>query len=211
MRRIDSSSAEPSAGGVAPAAMPVLPPCGTSGTRCSAASRTIVGDFLGRGRGEHRRRRRRARGPRQSLTHGSISPGSVITRLGTELLPGLGDQLRLRVSWRHSALGTAARPRQSGGMDRPPITLIVARAQNGVIGRDGTLPWHLPADLKRFKALTMGSVMVMGRKTFESLPGVLPGRRHVVMTRDRDGSADGAEIAHGVDEALRIAGASRCR
>ena len=59
------------------------------------------------------------------------------------------------------------------------ITLVVARARNGVIGRDGKLPWHLPADLKRFKALTMGSVMVMGRKTFESLPGLLPGRRHV--------------------------------
>ena len=91
-------------------------------------------------------------------------------------------------------------------MDRPPITLIVARAQNGVIGRDGKLPWHIPADLKRFKALTMGSVMVMGRKTFESLPGLLPGRRHVVLTRDRHGSAEGAEIAHDVDEALRLAG-----
>ena len=69
-------------------------------------------------------------------------------------------------------------------MDKPPITLVVARAQNGVIGREGKLPWHLPADLKRFKALTMGSVMVMGRRTFDSLPGLLPGRRHVVLTRD---------------------------
>jgi dihydrofolate reductase len=91
-------------------------------------------------------------------------------------------------------------------MDRPPITLVVARARNGVIGRDGTLPWHLPADLRRFKALTMGSVMVMGRKTFESLPGLLPGRRHVVITRDRSWQADGAQTAHGVDEALRVAG-----
>ena len=90
-------------------------------------------------------------------------------------------------------------------MDRPPITLIVARAQNGVIGRDGTLPWHIPADLRRFKALTMGSVMVMGRKTFESLPGVLPGRRHVVITRDRSWQAEGAEVGHDVDEALRLA------
>jgi dihydrofolate reductase len=55
-------------------------------------------------------------------------------------------------------------------MDKPLVTIVVARAQNGVIGRDGTLPWHLPADLKRFKALTMGTVMVMGRKTFDSLP-----------------------------------------
>ena len=97
-------------------------------------------------------------------------------------------------------------------MDRPPITLIVARAQNGVIGRDGKLPWHLPADLKRFKALTMGSVMVMGRRTFDSLPGLLPGRRHVVLTRDPDWSAPGAEVAHSVEEALRAGeAASLCR
>jgi dihydrofolate reductase len=87
----------------------------------------------------------------------------------------------------------------------PPITLIVARAQNGTIGRGGTLPWHLPTDLKRFKALTMGSAMVMGRKTFESLPKLLPGRRHIVITRDRDWHADGAEVAHDVVEALRLA------
>lgn len=91
-------------------------------------------------------------------------------------------------------------------MDRPPVTLVVARAQNGVIGRGGTLPWHIPADLKRFKALTMGSVMVMGRKTFDSLPGLLPGRRHVVLTRDQSWSAEGAEVVHDVDEALRVAG-----
>ena len=91
-------------------------------------------------------------------------------------------------------------------MDRPPITIVVARAQNGVIGREGKLPWHIPSDLKRFKALTMGSVMVMGRKTFESLPGLLPGRRHVVLTRDRSWSADGADVAHDVEEALRLAG-----
>jgi dihydrofolate reductase len=90
-------------------------------------------------------------------------------------------------------------------MDKPPITIVVARAQNGVIGRDGKLPWHLPADLKRFKVLTMGSLMVMGRKTFESLPGLLPGRRHVVLTRDRTWSAPGAEVAHTVEEALRVA------
>jgi dihydrofolate reductase len=90
-------------------------------------------------------------------------------------------------------------------MDRPPITLIVARAQNGVIGRDGKLPWHLPADLKRFKALTMGTAMVMGRKTFESLPGLLPGRRHVVLTHDRSWHAKGAVVAHDADEALGLA------
>ena len=92
-------------------------------------------------------------------------------------------------------------------MDRPPITLIVARARNGVIGRDGKLPWHLPADLKRFKALTMRSAMVMGRKTFGSLPGLLPGRRHIVLTRDPGWSAPGAEVAHDIGEALQLAGA----
>ena len=91
-------------------------------------------------------------------------------------------------------------------MSRPRITLVVARATNGVIGRDGTLPWRIPADLKRFKALTMGSAMIMGRRTFDSLPGVLPGRRHIVLTRDRTWSADGAEVAHDVEEALALAG-----
>jgi dihydrofolate reductase len=94
-------------------------------------------------------------------------------------------------------------------MDMAPITLVVARAQNGVIGRDGKLPWHLPADLKRFKALTMGTSMVMGRKTFDSLPGLLPGRRHIVLTRDPAWSAAGAEIAHSVDEALALARGER--
>src|SRR5438874_2696421 len=90
-------------------------------------------------------------------------------------------------------------------MDRSHVTLVVARARNGVIGRDGKLPWHLPADLKRFKALTMGSAMVMGRKTFESLPGVLPGRRHIVLTRGRDWQAQGAEVAHDIEEAIELA------
>ena len=89
---------------------------------------------------------------------------------------------------------------------RPRITLVVARSLNGVIGREGKLPWHIPADLKRFKAITMGSAMVMGRRTFESLPGLLPGRRHIVLTRDRSWNAEGAEVAHSLDEALAIAG-----
>jgi dihydrofolate reductase len=91
------------------------------------------------------------------------------------------------------------------GMDRPQITIVVARAQNGVIGRDGKLPWHLPADLKRFKDLTMNTVMVMGRKTFESLPGLLPGRRHVVLTRDSYWRAEGVRVAHDIEEALTLA------
>ena len=91
-------------------------------------------------------------------------------------------------------------------MSRPRVTLIVARATNGVIGRDGALPWRISADLKRFKRLTMGSVMIMGRRTFDSLPGLLPGRRHVVLTRDREWSAEGAEVVHSVEEALSLAG-----
>jgi dihydrofolate reductase len=107
------------------------------------------------------------------------------------------------------ALGTSVHCRQSGAMDNPPITLVVARAQNGVIGRGGTLPWHIPADLKRFKTLTMGSAMVMGRKTFESLPGLLPGRRHIVLTRDRSWRTEGVEVAHSVEEALQFARGER--
>jgi dihydrofolate reductase len=90
----------------------------------------------------------------------------------------------------------------------PEIVLLLARADNGVIGADGAIPWHLPGDLKRFKAMTMGTPMVMGRKTFESLPGLLPGRRHIVVTRDKAWRADGAEVAHGVDEAIGLANAS---
>jgi len=91
-------------------------------------------------------------------------------------------------------------------MNHTEITLVLARADNGVIGRDNGLPWHLPADLRHFKALTQGKSMIMGRRTFESLPGLLPGRRHIVLTRDRDWSAPGAEVAHDVAGALGIAG-----
>lgn len=86
------------------------------------------------------------------------------------------------------------------------ITFILARADNGVIGRDGKMPWHLPADLKHFKALTTGKPMIMGRKTFDSFPAPLPGRRHIVLTRDRDWSTPGADVVHSVEQALDIAG-----
>lgn len=86
------------------------------------------------------------------------------------------------------------------------VSLHLARASNGVIGRDGGLPWHLPADLKRFKAQTIGRPMIMGRKTFESFPAPLPGRRHIVLTHDRDWSAVGAEVAHDPEAALALAG-----
>lgn len=89
---------------------------------------------------------------------------------------------------------------------RPGLFLIYARADNGVIGRNNGLPWRLPADLRRFKALTMHKPMVMGRKTFESLPGLLPGRRHIVLTRDAGWQAPGAEVAASVADALALAG-----
>ncbi|WP_159871239.1 dihydrofolate reductase [Novosphingobium sp. 9U] len=85
------------------------------------------------------------------------------------------------------------------------VTLIYARAANGVIGRDGTLPWHLPADLRHFKALTTGKPMIMGRKTFDSFPAPLPGRRHIVLTRDIGWQAEGAEVAHTPEQALELA------
>lgn len=86
------------------------------------------------------------------------------------------------------------------------LTIIVARASDGTIGHQGRLPWHLPDDLRRFKALTMGKAMIMGRKTFESLPGLLPGRRHVVLTRDATWQRTGAEIATTPKAALALAG-----
>lgn len=94
-------------------------------------------------------------------------------------------------------------------IDGQEIVLVVARARNGVIGRDGTLPWHLPEDLKRFKSLTLGTPMIMGRRTFESLPGLLPGRRHIVLTRDTGWKAEGAEVVHAPDGALERAGPGR--
>ena len=81
-------------------------------------------------------------------------------------------------------------------------------AQNGVIGRDNSLPWRLPEDLRRFKATTMGKPILMGRKTFESIGKPLPGRTNIVLTRDLQWRAEGVVIVHSVDEALRKAGDS---
>ena len=92
-------------------------------------------------------------------------------------------------------------------MNHPEIGLILGRADNGVIGSNGGHPWHLPADLRRFKRMTLGAPMIMGRKTFDSLPGLLPGRRHIVLTRDMNWDEDRVEVAHSVDEALSLANA----
>ena len=87
------------------------------------------------------------------------------------------------------------------------LGLIWAQARGGVIGADGTMPWHLPEDLAHFKELTMGSAVIMGRRTWESFPArfrPLPGRRNIVVTRDASWAADGAEAVHSVDDALAL-------
>jgi len=86
------------------------------------------------------------------------------------------------------------------------LVLVVARAANGVIGNAGTLPWRLPADLKRFKAMTVGKPVIMGRKTFESIGKPLPGRHNIVLTRDAGWRADGVTIAANLAEAIAAAG-----
>jgi dihydrofolate reductase len=90
-------------------------------------------------------------------------------------------------------------------MNHPEIILVLARAANGVIGKDGGMPWHVPADLRHFKQITKGRPMIMGRKTFDSLPGLLPGRRHIVLTRDKSWAEEGAEVVHSVEAALKAA------
>jgi dihydrofolate reductase len=86
----------------------------------------------------------------------------------------------------------------------PRVTLILARARNGVIGARGGLPWHLPEDLAFFKRTTMGHPIVMGRKTWESIGRPLPGRRSIVVTRDRNFAAAGAEVVHSLDDAVAL-------
>ncbi|WP_438747610.1 dihydrofolate reductase [Pararhizobium sp. O133] len=84
------------------------------------------------------------------------------------------------------------------------ITIVVAVAENGVIGREGGLPWHLPTDLKRFKALTLGKPVIMGRKTWASIGRPLPGRPNIVISRDPDFRAEGATSVISLDEAILL-------
>jgi len=86
------------------------------------------------------------------------------------------------------------------------LVLVVARARNGVIGNKGALPWHLPADLRRFKAITVGKPVIIGRKTFESIGKPLPGRHNIVLTRDAGWQAQGVTIVPNLAEAIAATG-----
>jgi dihydrofolate reductase len=85
-----------------------------------------------------------------------------------------------------------------------PLIIVVAVAENGVIGRDNQLLWRLKSDLRRFRDLTWGKPMIMGRKTYESIGRPLPGRRTIVLTRDRGFSAEGVHVAHSFEDAMAI-------
>ncbi len=85
------------------------------------------------------------------------------------------------------------------------LSLIAAVSRNNVIGKDNKMPWNLPADLQFFKTTTLGKPIIMGRKTWESLGRILPGRRHIVVTRNKDYTAEGVEIVHSTDAALKQA------
>ncbi|MDJ0334798.1 dihydrofolate reductase [Salinibacterium sp. G-O1] len=90
----------------------------------------------------------------------------------------------------------------------PELAMIWAQAHGGIIGSDGTMPWHVPEDLAHFKQLTSGAPVVMGRKTWDSLPPrfrPLEGRRNIVITRDTTWGADGAEVVHSADDAIELA------
>ncbi len=87
---------------------------------------------------------------------------------------------------------------------RPRVTLIAARARNGVIGKDNAMPWKIPGEQAYFRRVTMGHPIVMGRKTWASIGRPLPGRRNIVVSRDRAFAAQGAEVVHGIDEALAL-------
>lgn len=97
----------------------------------------------------------------------------------------------------------SARP-AVGGEGRPQLCLVAALASNGVIGADGKLPWHLPEDLRHFKALTLGHPVIMGRRTWESIGRPLPGRKSIVVSRQPTYRADGARLAASLDDALAL-------
>lgn len=89
------------------------------------------------------------------------------------------------------------------------IIIIAAMARNRIIGRNGKMPWHIPEELRFFKKTTMGYPMIMGRKTFESFPAPLPGRRHIVLSRNRQYTPKGGESASSLTEALKLCGEAK--
>ncbi len=89
-------------------------------------------------------------------------------------------------------------------MNTPKISMVCAMAKNRVIGKDNQMPWHLPADLKHFKSVTMSKPIVMGRKTYESIGRPLPGRQNVVISRNQGYSAEGCDVVDSIDSALEL-------
>ena len=90
-------------------------------------------------------------------------------------------------------------------MSRPPLAIIVATSLNGVIGRKGDLPWHIPEDLKHFRRNTIGHAIIMGRRTYDSIGRPLPKRRNIVVTRQRDLKISGCDIVHSLESAIELA------
>lgn len=121
--------------------------------------------------------------------------------MAAKLYKSLNEKRRRSLHIRASASVTQ---RTNHAPPAPGLALVVAAAENGVIGHGNRLPWHLPADLRRFKAITMGKPMLMGRKTFESIGKALPGRRSLVLTRDASFSAPGVERVANLEEALAL-------
>src|SRR5947209_9358321 len=113
--------------------------------------------------------------------------------------------MRTSPSW---ATTPIRRSRRRSPFEARPMNAIAAMAANRVIGAGNDLPWRLPEDLARFKRLTMGGTLIVGRKTFESIDGVLPGRKLVVVTRQPGYNPPGAVVARSIDEALEKAGAA---
>lgn len=93
---------------------------------------------------------------------------------------------------------------ESVNTDKPVVSIIVAAAENGVIGRDNDMPWRLSTDLKRFKALTLGKPVIMGRRTWESIGRPLPGRPNIVVTRDANFQAEGAHVVGSLEEGIAL-------
>lgn len=145
------------------------------------------------------------------MTAGPSSPGGCCAAAPTAkpLNKIIHPINAIRIVFPYPPYRPGARQAKTNAMStEADIVFYLARADNGVIGSGQSLPWHLPADLKRFKRMTMGKAMIMGRKTFESFGGPLPGRRHIVLTRNAGWEADGAETCHTVKEALNHAGDS---